>query len=69
MEDNRVFVFQVDGLSWVLGDPLGLASSSEKARLGDEDVGVEGEAFGLRRRWIADDDVECVFKVVTVECK
>lgn len=47
LEDNRVFVFQVDGLSWVLGDPLGLASSSEKAGLGDEDVRVKGEAFGL----------------------
>lgn len=52
-----------------MGDPLRLASSSEEIRLGDEDVGVESEAFGCRRRRIADYDVEGFLKAVTVERK
>lgn len=47
LEELWVLVLQVNGLSWVLGIPLRLVSSSEKPRLGDEDVGVESEAFGL----------------------
>lgn len=69
LEQLWVLVLQIDGPSWVLGNPFRLSSSSEKSRLGDKDVGMDSEAFGLCRRWVADDDVEGVLKIVIVERK
>ena len=69
LKELWIFVLQIDRPSWVLCNPLRLAGSREKSRLGDEDVGVESEACGLRRRWIADNDVEGVLKIVTAESK
>ena len=47
MEQFRVLILKIHGLSWILRSPRRLAGCSEEFRLCHKDAGVESEAFAL----------------------